>query len=331
MTDTPREVFLKLVHGVCEERWEDVLDLYAERTDVSHPFHPLKEPAMLSRDELRAHFGGGARPYRGPTLRRRPAAIRVHETADPEVVVGEFRYEGTVVETGEPFTMPGVFVMRVRDGKIVESRDYLDHLSSAAARGRLAEVLDAIRDHHAKDPAAVADGGPAAAAAPGPVSMPTMEPGTFHAPFREQFETFLDEHRARLHGCLDGLTEEQARRSLVPSKTTLLGLVKHGTFIEKVWFDEGITGRPRTEIGIPDTPDESFDLDGGDTVASVQEEYRRACEASRRATADLSLDDELRGNRRGPLPLRFVYLHMLRELAQHCGHADILREQVLTG
>ena len=36
------------------------------------------------------------------------------------------------------------------------------------------------------------------------------------------------------------------------------------------------------------------------------------------------------GNRRGPLPLRWVYLHMLRELAQHCGHADILREQLVS-
>ena len=35
------------------------------------------------------------------------------------------------------------------------------------------------------------------------------------------------------------------------------------------------------------------------------------------------------GNWRGPLPLRWVYLHMLRELAQHCGHADILREQLI--
>ncbi|WP_367652292.1 mycothiol transferase [Paenarthrobacter ureafaciens] len=40
-------------------------------------------------------------------------------------------------------------------------------------------------------------------------------------------------------------------------------------------------------------------------------------------------DDLLLGNRRGPLPLRWVYRHMLRELAQHCGHADILREQIL--
>jgi hypothetical protein len=65
-----------------------------------------------------------------------------------------------------------------------------------------------------------------------------------------------------------------------------------------------------------------------DTVARVQQVHREACEASRRATASLELDDVLQGNRRGPLPLRSVYLHMLRELAQHCGHADILREQL---
>jgi hypothetical protein len=28
--------------------------------------------------------------------------------------------------------------------------------------------------------------------------------------------------------------------------------------------------------------------------------------------------------------LRWVYLHVLRELSQHCGHADILREQLLS-
>lgn len=151
----------------------------------------------------------------------------------------------------------------------------------------------------------------------------------FHDPIRAQFDVFLDEHRRDLTACLDGLTEEQARRSLVSSKTTLLGLVKHATFVEKVWFDEGISCRSRAEIGIPATPDESFVLDDADTIASVQQAHREACEASRAATASLGLDDLLHGNRRGPLPLRWVYLHMLRELAQHCGHADILREQVL--
>jgi hypothetical protein len=161
----------------------------------------------------------------------------------------------------------------------------------------------------------------------------TSFPATFaddviHEPAKAQFEAFLDEHRGDLTASLDGLTEEQARRSLVPSRTTLLGLVKHATVVEKVWFDEAITGRSRAEIGIPATPDESFVLEDGDTIASVQQAHREACEASRRATADLELDDVLPGNRRGPLPLRWVYLHMLRELAQHCGHADILREQV---
>jgi hypothetical protein len=150
-------------------------------------------------------------------------------------------------------------------------------------------------------------------------------------PARVQFESFIDEHRTDLNRCLDGLTEEQARRSLVPSLTTLLGLVKHATFVEKVWFDEAVSCRSRAEIGIPATPDESFVLDDSDTIATVQQAHREAYESSRRATSSLGLDDMVHGNRRGPLPLRWVYLHVLRELAQHCGHADILREQILNG
>jgi Protein of unknown function (DUF664) len=159
---------------------------------------------------------------------------------------------------------------------------------------------------------------------------PTLAEGVFDQPARAQLEVFLDEHRAALNGCLGGLTEEQVRRSLVSSRTTLLGLVKHATFVEKVWFDEAVTCRSRAEIGIPATPDESFVLDDDDTVASVQRAHREACEASRRATSSLGLDDMVHGNRRGPLPLRWVYFHVLRELAQHCGHADILREQILS-
>jgi hypothetical protein len=160
-------------------------------------------------------------------------------------------------------------------------------------------------------------------------SLPaTFAEDVIDQPAQAQFEAFLEEHRGALNGCLDGLTEEQARRSLVPSRTTLLGLVKHATFVEKVWFDEAVTCRSRAEIGISATPDESFIVEEEDTIASVQRAHSEACEASRRATSTLGLDDKVYGNRRGPLPLRWVYLHMLRELAQHCGHADILREQL---
>lgn len=154
-------------------------------------------------------------------------------------------------------------------------------------------------------------------------------PALHVAPIDEQLPAFIDAHRELLLGCLDDLTEAEARARLVPSKTTLLGLVKHATFVETVWFVEGIAGTPRAELGLPATPDESFDLTPADTLESVRRGYREAAAASRAAVRGLSLDDLLTGNRRGPLPLRWVYLHVLRELAQHCGHADILREQVL--
>jgi hypothetical protein len=160
-------------------------------------------------------------------------------------------------------------------------------------------------------------------------SLPASAEDVIGQPLRNQFEVFIDEHRSDLNACLDGLTEEQARRSLVPSRTTLLGLVKHATFVEKVWFDEGVTRRSRAEIGLPAVAGDSFILHDDDTIAAVRQAHREACESSRRATVSLGLDDLLLGNRRGPLPLRWVYLHVLRELAQHCGHADILREQII--
>jgi len=139
----------------------------------------------------------------------------------------------------------------------------------------------------------------------------------------------LDEYRQLLSDCVAGLSEEEAKRPLVPSRTTLLGLIKHARFVEQVWFDEAITCRTRAELGAAAGPDESFILEESDTIGGVVSDYRASCDESRERVTRLSLDDIVRGNRRGPLPLRWVYLHVLAELAQHCGHADILREQVL--
>jgi hypothetical protein len=144
---------------------------------------------------------------------------------------------------------------------------------------------------------------------------------------QRRLEELLDEYRAALHDCLDGLTEEEARLRLVPSETTLLGLVKHAIFVEGVWFDQAISGRSYAEIGIASTVVGSFTLRKSDTIGSVQEAHRRRCEASRRTMADLRLDTVVRG--RGDRPVWAVQLQVLRELAQHAGHADILREQIL--
>lgn len=156
--------------------------------------------------------------------------------------------------------------------------------------------------------------------------------GSFDVPLsdeRTQLEAFVEEYRGALEGTLDGLTEEQARTRLVPSATTLLGLLKHVTWMQRVWFEECVGGRSRLELGLVGSPEESFRLADDDTVSSVKAAHRQACATARAAVADLSLDTVVTGHRTGPRTLHWVYLQVLRELAHHCGHADILREQIL--
>lgn len=65
--------------------------------------------------------------------------------------------------------------------------------------------------------------------------MPSPDsPTMHHAAVAEQLPAFVDQHREMLLHSLDGLTEAEARARLVPSATTLLGLVKHAAFVERV-------------------------------------------------------------------------------------------------
>ena len=148
---------------------------------------------------------------------------------------------------------------------------------------------------------------------------------------RTQLDAFVEEYRSTIESTLDGLTEEQVRSRLVPSATTLLGLLKHVTWMQRVWFEECIGGTSRLELGLVRTPEDSFQLADDDTVASVTAAHRQACATARAAVADLALDAVVTGHRAGPRTVHWVYLQVLRELAHHCGHADILREQILAG
>ena len=138
---SPREVFLALVNGIADGNPDGLPELYAEETDVVHPFDPLHGAPLRSRDELRERMEALAAR---PRPRRRLGNITIHETTDPEVIVAEFEYQGTSPGTGEPYAQPAIFVMRVRNGEIVSSRDYHDHLASARAGGRLGELFAAL-------------------------------------------------------------------------------------------------------------------------------------------------------------------------------------------
>jgi ketopantoate reductase len=146
---------------------------------------------------------------------------------------------------------------------------------------------------------------------------------------RAQLLAFVHDNRLEIVGLLDGLTEEQARARLVPSATTLLGIVKHCIFVEKVWFHVSLAGRSRAEVGIPEAAEDSWLLEDSDTVESVVAGYREAWAEAEAIAAPYDLDDLATHNRRGPLMVRWIYVHLVEELARHAGHGDILREQVL--
>lgn len=144
---------------------------------------------------------------------------------------------------------------------------------------------------------------------------------------RALLERMLDTQRGEVAALLDDLGEDEARARLVPSLTTPLGLVKHATFVERVWFHSRVAGVPRAEVGLPDTVDESFALGDADTCASVAGAYAEACARSREIAAAHDLDEEFDWHGT-PVSLRFVHLHLVQELARHAGHGDILVEQL---
>ena len=146
---------------------------------------------------------------------------------------------------------------------------------------------------------------------------------------RETLEGFLEYHRRVLSGKLRGLSEEDARRRLVPSPTTLLGLVSHAAAVERNWFQHYLGGKPREEItgnARGDAP--SWDVGADKTIAGVIAEFESACAASRQIAAGFAVDQTVPHDQLGQVSLRWIYVHMIREHARHIGHADIIREQI---
>ncbi|MGW5741459.1 nuclear transport factor 2 family protein [Amycolatopsis sp. NPDC003861] len=126
-------VFERLVHGVAGGRWDELPELYAEETHVTHPFQPGSE-VLRNRAELRAHFAAGKALNPGFSV----ADLVTYQGTDPEVLIGEFAYQGN--HGGRPVRIANIFAMRIRNGLVVESRDYGDHLGIAGDLGRIPEL-----------------------------------------------------------------------------------------------------------------------------------------------------------------------------------------------
>jgi uncharacterized damage-inducible protein DinB len=145
---------------------------------------------------------------------------------------------------------------------------------------------------------------------------------------RQVLEAFLDFHRQVLASKVDGISESEARHRRVPSRTTLAGLIKHMTGVERGWFQEVLAGRKPEDLG-PNAGGggEGWDLADNETVSLLVKEYQQTCEQSRQTAARFALDDVVPEPGMGQVSLRWIYVHMIEETARHVGHADILREQ----
>lgn len=142
---------------------------------------------------------------------------------------------------------------------------------------------------------------------------------------RVVLETFLDFYRDVVVRKIRGLTDEDARRRLVPSLTTLAGILTHLTVVERNWFLGVLGQRPETIVGSI-TDDPSWTAEPNDSVEDIVARYEQACAESRRAAAEFGLDHVVPHPELGQVSLRWIYVHMIEETARHAGHADILRE-----
>ncbi|SER83329.1 Protein of unknown function [Lentzea xinjiangensis] len=147
---------------------------------------------------------------------------------------------------------------------------------------------------------------------------------------RPMLEAMLDRHRTLFLSACAGLTGEQlATASAPPSNLTLLGLIRHLTDVERVWFRIRLAGQDvQAPYRVPGNPGGDFeDLDPARAEAEYAGLFAEMAEA-RAAAATRDLDDTFVHERQGEMSVRWLHLHLIEEYAQHNGHADLLRERI---
>jgi uncharacterized damage-inducible protein DinB len=149
---------------------------------------------------------------------------------------------------------------------------------------------------------------------------------------RSQLDSWLRFYRATLLKKCSVLTfDDLARRPIESSTMSLLGLLRHLTFVEQIWFEVRFAGK---DVDLyyrrPENRDVAWTEFESATLDEVVETFNQACETSDELARGHDLGEFVKnpGVGREPVDLRWIYLHMIEEYARHCGHADLLRELI---
>ncbi|HEY6710318.1 MAG TPA: DinB family protein [Actinomycetota bacterium] len=145
---------------------------------------------------------------------------------------------------------------------------------------------------------------------------------------KESLKVALDRHRDAILWKLEGVGDDDLRRPLVPSGTSLLGLVKHLAAVEYGWFCDTF-GRPTEPLPFDDDdPDADLRIEPDETTADILAFYDRARTTADRIVDEIGLEETGMAWFGEPVTMRWVLIHMVEETARHAGHVDILRELV---
>lgn len=145
---------------------------------------------------------------------------------------------------------------------------------------------------------------------------------------KEMLWVALDRHRDAIVWKLQGLGDDDLRRSMVPSGTSLLGMVKHLAAVEYGWFCETFGRETEPLPFVDDDPEADMRAEADETTADILAFYERARAASDTVIGELDLDDTGTTSRGDEPSLRWVLIHMVEETCRHAGHVDVVRELI---
>jgi len=149
-----------------------------------------------------------------------------------------------------------------------------------------------------------------------------------HGDERATIDAFLELQRATVVYKATGLSDSDAARRLLPSLTTVSGLIRHLADVERSWFREVMHGEQNIAYRWSDEdPDGEFRVTEADSLDAVIADYLDAIAGSRAVQQQYAFDDLCHG-RENRFTLRWITVHLIEETARHIGHIDILREML---
>ena len=159
---------------------------------------------------------------------------------------------------------------------------------------------------------------------------------------RHALHTFLAYQQDAFVAVAHGLTDEQARATPTVSSLSIGGLIKHVTGMQRIWMQRVAAAPDKPPSDTRDIEErtreyrDEYVMGPHQTLAGLLDAYAAQNAETLRLAQTADLDAAVPVPRDSPWfpkdveawSARWVFLHVISELARHAGHADIIRESI---